>query len=108
MSTGVPDVIPDVARNEQLFLSEPAWAYFYAYKTIVLGNKARFDLVKLGEDPDKLLVKERIQELLKATLPHQREYIDSQEPHQYHYLLDEIEKLLLAELRKILEGQEAD
>jgi hypothetical protein len=34
--------------------------------------------------------------------------IDQQDPGAYHYLLGEIETSLLGELRKILEGREAD
>jgi hypothetical protein len=35
-------------------------------------------------------------------------FIDENDPGAYHYLLDEIEGYLLAELRKILAGEEVD
>jgi hypothetical protein len=44
----------------------------------------------------------------KAVLPHHAKWIDESEPGAYHYLLDEIENHILAELRKILEGKDAD
>jgi len=60
------------------------------------------------EDPEKFLSKEGMQKILKAALPHRREFIDVNEPEQYFVLLEEIESHLLIELRKILEGKEAD
>lgn len=41
-------------------------------------------------------------------LPHRGKFIDANRPEEYHHLLEEIEGCLLTELRKLLEGQEAD
>jgi len=90
-------------------LPESAWAYFTAYRTILYGIHGRFMVLKSGvEDPEKFLSKEGMQKILKAALPHRREFIDVNEPEQYFVLLEEIESHLLIELRKILEGKEAD
>jgi hypothetical protein len=59
-------------------------------------------------DADQFLDKEGIEKILKAALPNQSELIDGLDPNSYYYLLDVIEGSLLAELRKILEGKEAD
>jgi hypothetical protein len=45
---------------------------------------------------------------LKVTLPHRTEFIDEHDAGAYYPLVEEIEDKLLSELRKILEGKEAD
>lgn len=56
----------------------------------------------------KYIDDDAIKPLLKAALPHQEKWIESNEPTSYHHLLDELEGLLLSELRSVLEGKEAD
>lgn len=46
--------------------------------------------------------------MLKTVLPHQSDWIEKNDPSLYYYLLDEIKDLLLAELKRTLEGHEAD
>jgi hypothetical protein len=106
-----PDIkkFKDVARDERPFLPDLAWAYFSAYKSILVGSHIRFEVLKSGVDePQKLLTSGGSKTILKAALPHQAKFIDENEPETYYYLLEEIEASLLAELRKILEGTEAD
>jgi hypothetical protein len=101
--------LKDVARDEQPFLPELVWAYFLAYKTILLGSLLRFKILKTGlDEADKYLSAEQAKTILKAALPHQSSFIDDQEPESYYYLLDEVQALLLAELRKVLDGKAAD
>jgi hypothetical protein len=101
--------LKNVARDEQPFLSELAWAYFAAYRSILYGNLLRYQLLKAGLDnADKILTNEGAQQILKASLPHQSKFIDEHQPETYHYLLEEIESCLLLELRNILEGRGAD
>ena len=103
------DLREHVATNEQPFLPELAWAYFQAYSTILYSNWIRYKVLTIGlVDAGKYLKSNGVKTVLKAALPHQQEWIDQNEPGVYHYLLDELEGLLLAELRKILEGKEAD
>jgi hypothetical protein len=111
IGTGVPelDKIKNVARDERPFLPELAWAYFNAYTTILYGSLARYKVLTIGlDEPDKFLSYDAGQKILKAALPHHAKWIDENEPGAYHYLLDEIESNILAELRKILEGKDAD
>ncbi len=89
------------------FLPELAWAYFVAYKTILYGSLVRFSALKSAV-LDRYLTNNATKKILKAALPHQSDFIDQNEPETYHYLLDEIEGYLLIELRKILEGRDAD
>ncbi len=51
---------------------------------------------------------ENIRSILKTALPHQSDYIDKVAPEQFHYLLDELETLLLGALRAMLEGIDED
>jgi len=60
------------------------------------------------EEPEKLLNTEHIRGILKATLPHRTKFIDEHDAGAYYPLVEEIEDKLLSELRKILEGKEAD
>lgn len=117
MGASAPDAIKvrditqlkNVARDERPFLPELAWAYFAAYTAILFGSLARYMVLKTGlADAGELLTNEPTKKILKAALPHQSSFIDQFEPAAYHHLLDELELLLLAELRKILEGKEAD
>ncbi len=106
-----PDVssLKNVAINERPFLPELAWAYFAAYTSILYGSLLRYNILKTGvSNADKYWKTELAQKILKAALPHQSAFIESQEPEAYFYLLEEVEEKLLFELRKILEGREAD
>jgi hypothetical protein len=111
IGAAAPDVkaLKNVARDERPFLPEIAWAYFAAYTTILYGQFMRFKVLQIGlDDADTYLTNETAIRILKAALPHQATFIAENEPEAYHYLLDEIESLLLAELRKILEGKSVD
>lgn len=104
-----PKNLKNIARDEQPFLPELAWAYFEAYKAILYASYARYTVLKVGfKDGDKYLTSEPLKKIVKAALPHQSKFIDEYEPETYYYLLEELEANLLVELRKILEGKEAD
>jgi hypothetical protein len=99
----------NIARDERPFVPELTWAYFYAYITLLTFNFMRFKTLNLGlEEPQKYVNTEHIKNILKAALPHQTQFIDEQDPEAYYYLIEEIENRLLSELRKILDGKEAD
>jgi hypothetical protein len=101
--------IKNVAKDERLFLPDTAWAFFEAYKAVLFGNLVRYSVLKMGiDDATRFLKEDGTRAILKAALPHQTSFIDENEPETYHYLLDEIETRLLAELRKVIEGQTAD
>jgi hypothetical protein len=97
------------ASHDQPFLSPLAWAYYSAYSAIVLSAYTTARVLAEGvEDAGKLLIRDSAKELLKTILPHQSDWIESNDPCAYDYLLDEIKDLLLSELKRILEGHEAD
>lgn len=97
------------AKTEQPFVSPLAWAYFYAYQTIVLSAYMRAKMLEIGlEKPSKLFNEEGVKNLLKAALSRQSEYIDQWGASGYYYLLEELEKNLFAELQKMLRGEDED
>ena len=107
IGAGAPDYqeLKNVARDEQPFVPELAWAYFRSYTSVLYSNLVIFKMLESGVDePTKYLKRDANKEILKAALPHQGQWIDSTEPQMYHYLLDELEGSLLVELRKILDG----
>jgi hypothetical protein len=113
IGAGTPDIqnlnFSNVATNERPFLPELAWAYFAAYTTILYGSQARYIVLKSGlDDADIYLSNDGAKKILKAALPHRNKFIDENEPGAYYDLLEEIEGFLLFELRKILEGKDAD
>jgi hypothetical protein len=76
-------------------------------------NLARFMMLKhsvaeTDADPEKYLSTDNLRKILKAALPHQSKFIDENDQSAFHYLLDEIEGFLLAELQKIVEGKDID
>ncbi len=99
----------DFAASEQPFVTEPVWAYFSSYRTIVVYSFLQAKLLASGIDnPLSLLKDDNIKNLLKATIPHMEQFIDSNDPNAYYHLLDHIQKLLLAEIKKMLDGTDAD
>jgi hypothetical protein len=104
-----PQTLKNIARDERLFVPEIAWAYYSAFTSVLYFNSARFKVLRSGiEDQQKLITTEHIKKILKAALPHQAPLIDEWDPSFYYFFLDEIENKLLDELRKILDGKEAD
>jgi hypothetical protein len=97
------------AKNERPFVSPLAWAYFFTYITILSGAFAIAKMLEMGtENIDRLLAKEQIRNLLKATLPDRADFIDANELLAYHHLLDEIEEHLLSEFDRMLRGEDQD
>lgn len=97
------------AKEQQPFVSPLAWAYYSAYQSIVLHAFIRAKVLQIGlENPGQFFREEPIKKVLKAALPHQSEYIDMYGASGYHYLLEELEKNLLAELQRMLTGADQD
>lgn len=91
------------------FLTPLAWAYYSAYSSVIMQAVAVMQILKIGvDDADKFLKLENTSNLLKTVLPSQSEYIDKFGMACHHHLLDEIEQLLLMELKNIQEGIDDD
>jgi hypothetical protein len=97
------------AGNERPFLSDTAWALFSAYQAILSFTVVRLKLLQLGvEDAPNLLNSAHIKTIVMTALPEFSDYMEQHAASGYHYLLDALEQKLLAELRRMLAGQEAD
>jgi hypothetical protein len=94
--------------NERPFLPELAWAYFSAFQTVLMANFIVFKCLQNGNADLLSLNRDYPKKILKVTLPERSEWIDSNKPEHYHYLIDELEEKLLFELKKILDGAEDD
>jgi hypothetical protein len=91
------------------FLTPLAWAYYSAFYAIIMSAVTKMQILKIGvDDPKKYLNSEYPNKLLKTVLPLRSEYIDNNDDSVHHYLLDEIEQLLLLELKYIQDGKEDD
>ena len=96
-------------KSQQPFVSPLAWAYFSAYQTVVFGAYIRAKVLEIGmKDAHKLITHEPIKNVLKTALPHYSQFIDEQPVGAYHLLLDDLEKHLIAELQKMIRGDEQD
>lgn len=109
-NTPTKDIMPEnTAKREQPFVSSIAWAFFSAYQAAVFHAYLQVKVLGLGiEDPGELIDTESVGNLLKTALPHMTKFIDEHGGTSYHYLLDELEEKLLAELKKMLEGGDID
>lgn len=106
-SFGIDNLRPNEASKARPFLSQIAWAYYSAYQAIVTHAVLRINALKSGSEKDFADV-EAITRVVKVALPHQTEFIEKFGPEAFHYLLDELELSLLAELDNILRGEKAD
>jgi hypothetical protein len=103
------DIDMSGSKLAQPFLTPLAWAYFSAYSSIIMQAVAVMQILKIGVDNvARYLNFEHTNNLLKTVLPHQKKYIEKYGMSCHHYLLDEIEELLLLELRNIQDGRVDD
>ncbi|MCA3269979.1 MAG: hypothetical protein INF44_06495 [Thalassospira sp.] len=100
---------PCRASNERPFISAAAWGYFLALQTVLYGSFLRANMLKFGlPNSSKWMDNESEKRVLKAALPHQKDYIDTYDPLTYFYLVEELEEKLLKELNNILDGKSSD
>lgn len=91
------------------FVTPLAWAYYSAFSAVIMSAIFKMKVLKIGlDDADKFLRSDYPNKLLKTVLPSRSAYIDEHGTSVHHYLLDEIEGLLLFELKKIQDGNEVD
>jgi hypothetical protein len=86
-----------------------AWAYYSAFSAIIASAVMKMQLLKVGmENSNVILKSDYPKNLIKTVLPLRAKYIDENGDAVHHYLLDEIEQLLLSELKNIQDGNEVD
>lgn len=97
------------AAKARPFITPLAWAYYSTYLSVIMLAVAKMKLLKFGIDSaEKFLKLERADSLLKTVLPSRKEYIEKYGSAVHHQLLDEVEEMLLLELRNIQNGNDAD
>lgn len=69
---------------------------------------AKANMLQSGLDVPDILDSEGIKKILIEALPHQAEYIREHGSKGGHHLLEELEASIVVELRKMLEGADAD
>lgn len=96
------------AEKARPFVSEMAWAIFSAYRSMLSVAVIKMQLLKTGLDIPKVIDEEGVRRLITIALPHQADFVAKHDTGAYHYLLEEMETRLLAELLKGLQGTESD
>jgi len=97
------------ADEERPFLAEYTWALYSAYAAVIFGGHAIIKILAAGlEEPEKLLNKDHVNNLLKVVLPHHSNFIDEYGIGGHYHLLDELEDKILQELRNALNGVDVD
>ncbi|MBW2108980.1 MAG: hypothetical protein JRI36_09990 [Deltaproteobacteria bacterium] len=88
------------------FVSESAWSYFEAYRSIIWHSITQAKLFEKGIG-NKLLKTDKMIKLIKTALPHYSDDIDLHDLKAY-VLLDELKEKILNEIRLMLSGPEDD
>jgi hypothetical protein len=96
------------AEKARPFVSEMAWAIFSAYRAILSVAMIKMQLLKNGLDMPHVIDEQKVRRLITVVLPHQANFIAQHDTGTYYFLLDELESLLLHELRRVLQGAESD
>ena len=65
-------------------------------------------MLQNGIDMEKIINVEAVKKLINVALPHQKEYVEQNGPAAFHYLLDELESMMLLSFKQTLNGIEAD
>jgi hypothetical protein len=106
----ITDFNLESAKKCRPFISDLAWAYYSAYQTIIFLAFTKMDVIRKGIDnPEQFFSFKGGDSLLKSVLPSYSELIEQDVDGSHHaYFLDEIEKLLLLELKNIQSGSKSD
>lgn len=98
----------DKANKARPFVSALSWAYYSAYKSIVMHAVIKMKMLQTGVDNADILNNEHVINLIKTVLPHQVPLIEKHGVEAIHYLLDELEEKLLLSFQLTLKGEELD
>src|SRR5579871_3177216 len=96
------------ADKARPFVSETTWALFAAFRATVSFAMLQATMLKNGLDEPKLLNVDGVATLLSLALPDKADFIDKQGMAAFPYLIDELERRLLAGLRKELDDAAID
>ncbi len=107
-SMGLDKPLVNSSHAARPFVSPLAWALFSAFGSAVGMTQARLVILQTGVGSDVLNKPESVIKLLAEALPDWKEYIEKTGVFGFPYILEELEKRLLAELQRSLAGEEDD
>jgi hypothetical protein len=100
-----PTIHPD---RERPFLSETCWARFSLYRSVLTYPVAMLAAVKNGVSPELMNDPKPILDAIKETLPHYTQLIEEYGDAILPNVRDELQALVLQEIRNIVEGKSLD
>ncbi len=97
------------ALKTRPFVSPLAWAYFAAYQAIMMHAIIKINMLKIGVDNfEGALDEKKLTDLVAKALPHRVDYIQKYGPAVFHYLLEELEDMMLIAFKMMFDGEDAD
>jgi hypothetical protein len=99
---------PHQAHEAQPYVSPLAWALFNAYQSAIGYLSLQLSILKIGVGPDAIKDPRDMVALLSEALPEWKDQLEEHGTTIFPYVIDELEKRLLAELRRIIAGEQDD
>lgn len=107
--SGLDNVKPvDPPDSERPFLPPLVWALYSAYSQVIALPLAQLAAMRAGTGPELLADPKPMIDLVKTALPHQAVVLDEHGTVALPYLIDELEKAILKEVRRCLNNPDAD
>jgi hypothetical protein len=98
----------DAARYRP-FVTETVWATYSAYSTILHISVVRLKMAQLGvTEAEELIKTDALNKIIVTALPHYEQFIKEHGPSRYHIFVDELENLVLAAIKGMLDGKDVD
>ncbi len=95
------------AHRYRPYCSKMLWALFSTYTAIVIRAVIRVEMIKAGIDKD-FTKDEHLKGLIGSVLPHQIPLIEKYGIDASHYLIEELETNMIAEISRIHQSSEDD
>lgn len=96
------------ATKARPFVSPMSWAYFSAYQAIAMQAVAKWQALRHGVNMPEIFDNELVRKLVTTALTHREGYIEKVGDAAYYYLLEELENLLLTEMRVSIDSEDLD
>lgn len=90
------------------FISPVTWAYYSAYRSILVHAAIRLQLLSKGQDMGEVVDIKQIISLITIALPHRKNYVEEHGFNSFHFLIDELESKLLESFDLMIKGEESD
>ena len=97
-----------VGDQERPFVGALTWAIFSAYKSALMIPVVQLGVVRAGAGPKTIVDDQTLIAPILAAMPEWKDYLDKFGLSGLHAVVDAMEEKLLTEIRRDLEGAEAD